>query len=288
MKKAALAAFALLAILMASMLMPCAPTALDSSSPVLGAPTDTSSGSDSYILDNGKGGVEGKVTMRDSPVESYTITFEEVELNEEGGTSLTGLTYTREINNTNGEYAVQLSPGQYNAKAISTSKEVVSYPTVIKVTEGQWNSNVDFQFVRSYSFHGNVSYKDMKVSGVTVSLAPIGGTSKNVTLTDDDGHYQFNDLTGGVYELLFQKSGFSDERQIIDITVHPYFNTQMQRTGLPGINGFILEYDFQHSMMILGLAGMIAMIAISLAVRYYLTRNPNMILNDDVKEKSEE
>lgn len=33
---------------------------------------------------------------------------------------------------------------------------------------------------------------------------------------------------------------------------------------------------------------MIVMIAISLAVRYYLTRNPNMILNDDVKEKSEE
>ena len=128
----------------------------------------------------------------------------------------------------------------------------------------------------------------MKLSGVNVSLTPIGENTKNVTQTDSDGHYQFNGLTGGVYELLFQKDGFADERQIIDIIVQPYFNTSMMRTGLPGINGFILEYDFQHSMMVVGLVGMIVMIAISLAVRYYLTRNPNMILNDDVKEKSEE
>ena len=288
MKKAAVAAFALLAVLLASVLMPCALTAQDSSSPILGASSSANSGSDSHDLAEGKGGVEGKVMMRNSPVEDYTITFEKVEFNEENEMSLTGLKYTKEITSTSGEYAVQLSPGQYSAKAISTSKEVVTYPTTIKITEGQWKSGIDFQFVNSYSFHGNVSYSGMKLSGVNVSLTPIGENTKNVTQTDSDGHYQFNGLTGGVYELLFQKDGFADERQIIDIIVQPYFNTSMMRTGLPGINGFILEYDFQHSMMVVGLVGMIVMIAISLAVRYYLTRNPNMILNDDVKEKSEE
>lgn len=280
MKKAAVAAFALLAVLLASVLMPCALTAQDSSSPVLGASSSANSGSDPDNLEAGKGGVRGVAMMRNSPITEYTLEFVDIDSN-----PLESISF--DIVDNEGKYSVELDPGRYNVSAI-TPKEKVTLSKPIEVVENQWVEETDFQFVNSYSFHGNVSYSGMKLSGVTVSLAPIGGTSKNVTLTDDDGHYQFNDLTGGVYELLFQKSGFSDERQIIDITVHPYFNTQMQRTGLPGINGFILEYDFQHSMMILGLAGMIAMIAISLAVRYYLTRNPNMILNDDVKEKSEE
>ena len=41
-------------------------------------------------------------------------------------------------------------------------------------------------------------------------------------------------------------------------------------------------------MMVIGLVGMIVMIVISLAVRYYLTRNPNMILNDDTEERIED
>mgnify|MGYP005754520599 CR=1 FL=1 len=286
MKKVAVAAFALLAIFLASVLMPCVLTAPDSSSPVLGA--DPSNDSDPYALPEGKGGVEGMVKIRDWPVENYSLKFEELEWNENNEMVLTGMVYNFDISDPNGKYMVKVNPGYYNIKAISTSKEVVSYPTITTVSEGKWNSGIDFTFVRSYSFHGNVSFEGMSLSGVNVSLTPTSGGAANVTQTDNNGHYQFNNLTGGTYEILFQKSGFADERQIVDITVQPYLIIPMERTGLPGINGFILEYDFQHSMMVIGLVGMIVMIVISLAVRFYLTRNPNMILNDDNEERIED
>ena len=291
MKKVAVAAFALLAILAVSVLMPCALTAPDSSAPVLGASSDAESDPD--FLPEGKGGVKGVVQVRDWPVENYSLIFEEVEWNENNEMKLTGMTYNFEVSNINGTYAEIVNPGYYNIKAISTSKEVVSYPTVVTVTEGKWNEGADgkginFTFVRSYTFHGNVTFEGMKLSGVNVSLTPASGGAASVTQTDEDGHYQFNNLTGGAYEILFQKSGFTDERQIVDITVQPYLNIPMVRTGLPGINGFILEYDFQHSMMVIGLVGMIVMIVISLGVRYYLTKNPNMMLNDETEETSED
>lgn len=286
MKKVAVAAFALLAILAVSVLMPCALTAPDSSAPVLGASSDAESDPD--FLPEGKGGVRGLVQVRDWPVENYSLVFEEVEWNENNEMALTGMTYNFEVSNVNGTYSEIVNPGYYNIKAISTSKEVVSYPTVVTVTEGKWKDNIDFTFVRSYTFHGNVSFEGMMLSGVSVSLTPASGGEASVTQTDESGHYQFNNLTGGAYEIQFQKSGFENEIQIVDITVQPYLNIPMVRTGLPGINGFILEYDFQHSMMVIGLVGMIVMIVISLGVRYYLTRNPNMMLNDETEEKSED
>lgn len=286
MKKVAVAAFALLAILAVSVLMPCALTAPDSSAPVLGASSDAESDPD--FLPEGKGGVRGLVQVRDWPVENYSLIFEEVEWNENNEMALTGMTYNFEVSNVNGTYSEIVNPGYYNIKAISTSKEVVSYPTVVTVTEGKWKDNIDFTFVRSYTFHGNVSFEGMMLSGVSVSLTPASGGEASVTQTDESGHYQFNNLTGGAYEIQFQKSGFENEIQIVDITVQPYLNIPMVRTGLPGINGFILEYDFQHSMMVIGLVGMIVMIVISLGVRYYLTRNPNMMLNDETEEKSED
>lgn len=286
MKKVAVAAFALLAILAVSVLMPCALTAPDSSAPILGASSDAESDPD--FLPEGKGGVRGLVQVRDWPVENYSLVFEEVEWNENNEMALTGMTYNFEVSNVNGTYSEIVNPGYYNIKAISTSKEVVSYPTVVTVTEGKWKDNIDFTFVRSYTFHGNVSFEGMMLSGVSVSLTPASGGEASVTQTDESGHYQFNNLTGGAYEIQFQKSGFENEIQIVDITVQPYLNIPMVRTGLPGINGFILEYDFQHSMMVIGLVGMIVMIVISLGVRYYLTRNPNMMLNDETEGKSED
>lgn len=288
MKKVAVAAFALLAIFLASVLMPCVLTAPDSSSPVLGATSDADVDPD--VLGADEGGVKGQVTMRAIPVEKYSLVLKEVKWDAEKETwSSTNMEYKFEISDKNGQYAVKVKPGYYNIYAISTSKETVGYGVPIKITEGQWYpDSIDFKFERSYSFHGNVSYENMSLSGVNVSLTPVGSTSKNVTQTDENGHYQFENLTGGVYEILFQKSGFADERQIVDITVQPYLIIPMERTGLPGINGFILEYDFQHSMMVIGLVGMIVMIVISLAVRYYLTRNPNMILNDDTEERIED
>lgn len=291
MKKVAVAAFALLAVFLASVLMPCALTAPDSSSPVLGATSDAETDPD--FLPDGKGGVRGTVMVRDWPVENYSLVFEEVEWNENNEMVLTGMTYNFEVSDVNGAYSEIVNPGYYNIKAISTSQEVVSYPTLVTVTEGKWNEGaegkgINFTFVRSYTFHGNVSFERMMLSGVNVSLTPTSGGTANVTQTDENGHYQFNNLTGGAYEILFQKSGFADERQIVDITVQPYLNIPMERTGLPGINGFILEYDFQHSMMVIGLVGMVVMIAISLGVRYYLTRNPNMMLNDEAEGRSED
>lgn len=278
MKKVAVAAFALLAVFLASVLMPCALTAPDSSSPVLGATSDAETDPD--FLPDGKGGVRGVAMMRNSPITEYTLEFVDIDSPQSEITSFN-------IVNDEGKYSVKLDPGRYNVSAI-TPKEKVTLSKPIEVIGKQWLEDVDFQFVRSYSFHGNVNYEDMSLSGVNVSLTPVGGTSKNVTQTDENGHYQFENLTGGVYEILFQKSGFADERQIVDITVQPYLIIPMERTGLPGINGFILEYDFQHSMMVIGLVGMVVMIAISLGVRYYLTRNPNMMLNDDAEGKSED
>lgn len=278
MKKVAVAAFALLAILAVSVLMPCALTAPDSSTPVLGAASDTEV--DPNFLPEGKGGVKGAAIMRNSPITEYTLEFVDID-------SAQSESIRFDIVDDEGKYSVKLDAGRYNVSAI-TPKEKVTLSKPIEIVEKQWLENVDFQFVRSYSFHGNVNYEDMNLSGVNVSLTPVGGTSKNVTQTDEDGHYQFENLTGGVYEIVFQKSGFAEERQIVDITVQPYLIIPMERTGLPGINGFILEYDFQHSMMVIGLIGMIVMIAISLGVRYYLTRNPNMMLNDEAEGKSEE
>lgn len=286
MKKVAVAAFALLAIFLASVLMPCALTAPDSSAPVLGAASNAEA--DPNFLPEGKGGVKGLVEIRGWPVENYSLVFEELEWNENNEMILTGMTYSFDISNVNGTYAEIVNPGYYNIRAISTSKEVVVYPTLVTVTEGKWNEGIDFTFVRSYSFHGNVSFEDMRLNGVGVSLIPTAGGTANVTQTNEDGHYQFNNLTGGTYEIVFQKNGFSEQRQIVDITVQPYLNIAMERTGLPGINGFILEYDFQHSMMVIGLIGMIVMIVISISVRYYLTRNPNMMLNDEADGKSED
>lgn len=280
MKKVAVAAFALLAIFLASVLMPCALTAPDSSTPVLGAASDTEVDPDFLPSDGSKGGVRGAAMMRNSPITEYTLEFVDIDSPQSETTIIN-------IVDDEGKYSVRLDPGRYNVSAI-TPKEKVTLSKPIEIIGKQWLENVDFQFVRSYSFHGNVNYEDMGLSGVNVSLTPVGGTSKNVTQTDEDGHYQFENLTGGVYEILFQKSGFADERQIIDITVQSYLIIPMERTGLPGINGFILEYDFQHSMMVIGLIGMIVMIAISLGVRYYLTRNPNMMLNDEAEGKSEE
>ncbi len=278
MKKVAVAAFALLAIFLASVLMPCALTAPDSSAPVLGAASDTEV--DPNFLPDGKGGVKGAAMMRNSPITEYTLEFVDID-------SAQSESIRFDIVDDEGKYSVKLDPGRYNVSAITT-KEKVTLSKPIEIVGKQWLEDVDFQFVRSYSFHGNVSYEGMKLSGVNVSLTPVGGTSKNVTQTDEDGHYQFENLTGGVYEILFQKSGFAEERQIVDITVQSYLIIPMERTGLPGINGFILEYDFQHSMMVIGLIGMIVMIAISLGVRYYLTRNPNMMLNEEAEGKSED
>lgn len=279
MKKVAVAAFALLAVFLASVLMPCALTAPDSSAPVLGATSDTD-----IEFEMGEGGVTGEVKMRQSPVTEYTLKFVDIDTPPEE-MKITEFN----IKDDDGKYAVALAHGRYNV-SVTTPKgsEVVTSATPVEVKVGEWTKDVNFKFERSYTFHGNVSYERAYLSGVNVYLTPIGGTSKNVTQTDENGHYQFEDLQGGAYEILFQKSGFADERQIIDITVQPYLNIPMERTGLPGINGFILEYDFQHSMMVVGLVGMVVMIAISLGVRYYLTRNPNMMLNDDAEGRSED
>ncbi len=283
MKKVAVAAFALLAIFLASVLMPCVLTAPDSDSPspVLDRTLSVEVENEFEV---GEGGVTGNVKMRDSPVTEYTLKFVDIDTPQ-------GEVKSSEFNikADDGAYAVTLTQGRYNV-SVTTPKasEVVTSTTPVEVKEGEWTEGVNFKFESSYSFHGNVSYGDAYLSGVNVSLTPVGSTSKTVTQTDEYGHYQFEDLRGGAYEILFQKSGFADERQIVNITVQPYLIISMERTGLPGINGFILEYDFQHSMMVIGLVGMIVMIVISLCVRYYLTRNPNMILNDDTEERIED
>lgn len=270
MKKITVAAVALLVMLLITMLLPYA----DSSSDLRDVVLAEESGNDEL---SDVGIVSGKLISRDFGAEGTVIftaddskTYEAVVIKED-----------------NGRYSKKLPPGQYSAKARSTDVEEVSYPEPIVVEAGSTIDGIDFKFVNTYTLTGTVRYGNLDLSGVKVSLSREGDDTRS-TVTNSEGYYQFNNLRGGTWTILFEKEGFKDVKSEINMETNPYFNTQMYRAGLPGINGFIPGYDFQHSMMIIGLIGMVVMIAFSLILRLYASKNPSLILEDDNTEEKKD
>lgn len=194
--------------------------------------------------------------------------------------------YTYEIDSaSNGAYITDVLPsGVYSAYAEShTTNERRTYASNITIEDGVNVEGIDFNFERSYVLTGQVRNVDLFLNDVTVSIYATGNPSEiTYTHTNEFGRYQFTGLSEGTYTLLFQKDGYKDVSTRITIGVDaPYFNTQMYKSGLPGINGFIPGYDFQHSMMIVGIVGIIVMIAFALMIWAHITKHPSLILEDE-------
>ncbi|WP_400259920.1 carboxypeptidase regulatory-like domain-containing protein [Candidatus Methanomassiliicoccus intestinalis] len=276
MRKIAVVATALLAILLVSTLMPCILATSDSSSDgtVLGA---NDKGDEPPLT--GKGTVSGRVLIREIGAYDCKVTFTEMNDNNEMGVEHS-ITIPKE---NDGYYSIELDIGRYTAYAEYDKEKNVppdDRSPIIVVEEGSDIKDVNFRFEMSYPFHGTITFEGSGLGGVTVTLTPISGNPTSVQ-TNEDGYYSFKGLSGGIYTIDCQKSGFETVTNNIDMSKEYYFNTPMTRSGLPGINGFIEGYDFQHSMMVVSLIGMVTMIIFALGVRFHLMKHPHLILNDE-------
>lgn len=232
----------------------------------------------------GKGTVSGRVLIREIGAYDCRVSFTKIDTDQDKETP-SKYVYSVDIPKENdGNYSIELDVGSYIAYAEYDKEKNVppdDRSPIIVVEEGSDIKDVNFRFEMSYPFHGTVTFEGSGLGGVTVTLTPISSGNPTSVQTNEDGYYSFKGLSGGRYTIDCQKSGFETVTNNIDMDKEYYFNTPMTRSGLPGVNGFIEGYDFQHSMMVVSLIGMVTMIIFALGVRFHLMKHPHLILNDE-------
>ena len=137
---------------------------------------------------------------------------------------------------------------------------------------------------------GRVMYNGSPLPGVKVMLSS-EGMANQVTSTDNDGNYTFNQVPPGNYELLLSKNGYVGTSY--DVIISPLTqisqDASLKRDSLPGTSGFVRDFDLSHSLMVIGLVLALTISLVSLLIMRRIRGRPELLEKEEPEpgEKSQ-
>jgi len=153
---------------------------------------------------------------------------------------------------------------------------------------------IDLTLDASSNFYGGLSgrvvYNGNPLQGVKVMLSA-EGKANQVTSSDSDGNYTFNQVPPGAYELLLSKNGYVGTSYSVNISPLTQItqDASLKRDSLPGTSGFVRDFDLSHSLMVIGLVLALTVSLVSLLIMRRIRGRPELLEKEEPEpsEKSQ-
>lgn len=185
-----------------------------------------------------------------------------------------------------GAYTIDhILPGTYVAHAEKNGYWTAYHDNPIVIVRGKI-TNLNFTLLEQpTTLHGKVTSDGSAVSGVMVTIASTEYSTS--TSTDINGNYTISNVPVGTYTVTFEKEGYED--RTVQVSLSPFetkkYDLNLEKIPASGSTGFIPGFDLPHSLMIVGLCAAIAMLAISVYVRYRVGKKPELLAVEREEEE---
>ncbi len=243
----------------------------------------TSASTLSFVLYEVLGTVTGQVTDGVSTLSNVTVSLFNSISN-----------FSAQSTSPYGAFRVEnITPGVYIIKAFKIGYNTTVYPDPITIVKGS-DVVIDLTLEAASNFYGGLSgrvvYNGSPLPGVKVMLSS-EGMANQVTSTDDNGNYTFNQVPPGNYELLLSKNGYVGASY--DVIISPLTqisqDASLKRDSLPGTSGFVRDFDLSHSLMVIGLVLALTVSLVSLLIMRRIRGRPELLEKEEPEpgEKSQ-
>lgn len=217
----------------------------------------------------------GYITNGTTPIYGATVTL----MNEQRS-------YSNVSVNPLGRYEIgRVQPGVYTVVANKVGYYSSDPVPPVVLVRGE-TKEIDFVLrEQPAELGGKVRYDGKGLEGVKVTISSSFFNAQ--TMTDEDGNYSFTQVPSGSYTITFSKEDFLTKAMSVGLTPFEVreLNVDMEYDSANNTQTFLLGLDLAHSLMVIGLAISIMVLALGIYVNHRIRRRPDLLDRDEGSEK---